>query len=129
MTWIKRRAPIQRKYKNAKSTDEAGRSFDSGLERSVFRILELQQRAGEIKSIRQQASVYLTDARILYKPDFEVEAADGSTYFVEAKGFKTAVYAIKRRLWMHYGPGPLHVYEGSAANPKLTETIIPKENA
>jgi hypothetical protein len=118
----------KKKHKyGAKKTERPGYSFGSKLEARIFDDLCLRKLAGEIIDIKVQASVYLTDADILYKPDFLCHLQDGSFFYVEAKGFKTPVWAIKRRLWKFYGPGELHVYEGSHTRPILAEVIKPKE--
>lgn len=124
MTWAKRS-----KFGNRKSIDTAGRSFDSGLERSVFAILELQRRAGEIDKIQQQDTVRLSAAGIIYKPDFKIWPVLGDIYWVEAKGFETPEWRLKRRLWKAYGPGSLVIYKGTAARPFIHEAIIPKAEA
>jgi hypothetical protein len=68
----------------------------------------------------------MTKARILYKPDFGYFDVDmDSIAFAEAKGFETDIWRIKRRLWAHYGEGPLLVYKGSAKSLILHETIVP----
>ena len=113
----------------AKKVSWSGRSFASKLEAAVYQVLMLQMKAGEISGIECQDSIYLTDARILYKPDFRVIAEGGEEYWVEAKGFKTPEWAIKKRLWKCYGPGRLQIYTGSHAHPVLSETIIPKRAA
>lgn len=111
----------------ANKVTHAGYSFASKLESAVFNLLHLQKLAGEIKEIQVQDSVYLTLARILFKPDFKVTKPDGSVYWVEAKGFESPVYMIKRRLWMFYGEGELHVYKGNYKGPYLDEIIKTKE--
>ena len=61
-------------------------------------------------------------------PDFKVECLKtNEIYWVEAKGFETDVYRIKRRLWLWYGPGRLEVYKGSAQRVTLFETLVPKK--
>jgi len=115
------------KYK-AKKQNFAGRSFDSKGEASLMTLLMLRQRAGEFVEIQQQDSVYLTDARILYRPDFKCTKPDESFLWVEFKGFETRDWRIKRRLWIHYGPGPLEIWKGSYSASKLHEIIIPKTN-
>ncbi len=103
-----------------------GYTFDSKLESAVHDILLLREKAGEIRNIKQQVNVHLTAARILYKPDFSYELVEtGETEYVEAKGMVTPVYAIKRRLWIHYGAGKLYIYKGSHTKPYLDEIIIP----
>ena len=116
------------KYGNkygSKKVESNGRSFDSKLERAVFEELNLLEKAGNISELKCQVSVYLTEARILFKPDFSF-IRDGELIFLEVKGFETPVWRIKRRLWEHYGEGPLEIYKGSARNFFLHETIKPK---
>ncbi len=57
-----------------------------------------------VVKVVQQPKVYLTAAKILYKPDFLISFADGSESFVDVKGMLTPVFAIKMRLWAFYGP-------------------------
>jgi len=47
-------------------------------------------------------------------------------FWVEFKGFETASWRIKRKLWLHYGPGPLEIYKKGNNGVKLTETLTPK---
>lgn len=110
------------KFKNH-PVKHAGMSFASKGESRCYDMLVLEEQAGLISNIRAQASVYLTDARILYKPDFCVfDHKLNEDVYVEYKGMETPVWRIKRRLWMHYGPGRLRVYKGK----NLHEEIIPK---
>jgi hypothetical protein len=110
-----------------KKVEHHGYRFDSQLERALFDQLKLRERAGEIKDLQAQDTVYLTDARIMMKPDFAyTDCATGAREWAEAKGFETTDYRIKRRLWKFYGPGPLHVYGGSASRLVFKETILPK---
>lgn len=114
------------KYKAEKVEGHGGYSFGSKLEAAVYNMLYLLQRAGVIKVIQVQDTVLLSDANIIYKPDFKITKPDGSFYWVEAKGFKTPVWAIKKRLWAVYGPGLLEIYEGNHKSPQLIETIKPR---
>lgn len=107
----------------AKKTEHHGFSFSSKLEAAVYDILYLQKLAGEIKEIQIQDSIKLSDAEIEYRPDYKLTNTDGKIWWCEAKGFKTAVWQIKKRLWKAYGPGELWVYEGSHMKPKLAEVI------
>lgn len=101
--------------------------YSSKLEAAIRNILELSVKAGALKNIKNQVNVRLTAAQILYIVDFTAEDAQtGELYYYEAKGFETAVWRIKRRLWMHYGPGQLFVFKGSYKTPMLFETIKPK---
>jgi predicted nuclease of restriction endonuclease-like RecB superfamily len=112
-----------RKFGN-KKTNVAGHWFDSKLEASFYQELLLREKAQEISDIKSQVAVYLTDAKILYKVDFTYQES-GKTIYAEVKGFRTAVWAIKKRLWKHYGPGELRIFEGSVGRLRLVETIIP----
>jgi hypothetical protein len=126
MNWY--RGPKRKKgekYGN-KKVETDGYSFASGLEAALYEQLKLRKLTGEIESIKVQAKVLLTDAKILYKPDFECVRTDGTKFWAESKGFETSDWRIKRRLWMHYGPGPLEIWKGSAKRLTLAETLIPE---
>ena len=122
MSWGNQR---YQKYGARKKVDHAGRSFASKLEAAVYDHLVVFG----YKDIKQQAKVYLTEARILYLPDFKaVDGRTGEVVWVEAKGFETPVWRIKRKLWMAgYGPGKLLVFGGSYASPFLREEINPRK--
>lgn len=110
-----------------KKVEHAGRRFDSQLEKAVFDELTLLEKAGEIKDLRQQHTVYLTEARIGLRVDFSaVNTKTNELEFFEAKGYPTAEYQIKRRLWEYYGPGKLTVYAGTYKKPFVKEVVIPK---
>lgn len=112
---------------SAKKTIVGGISFASKLEAAVDKILQLQEMAGEIKIEQRQPTIYLTNARIIYKPDTMItNLSTGLVQYVEAKGFETPEWRIKRRLWMYYGPADLIVYMGSHARPFIKEVIVPK---
>lgn len=127
---VRRNSWIQRKPKEKygrEKVSHAGYSFDSKLEAALFDQLKLRERAGEISEIQAQDTIYLTAARIMYKPDFKyLNNATGEHEWAESKGFETTDYRIKRRLWMKYGPGVLHVYKGSASRIHLHETLNPR---
>lgn len=121
--WAKR---PRGKY-GAKKVDLDGRRFDSKLEASVYQLLKLRERAGEITDLRCQVQVLLTKASIILKPDFAfTDVKTGAPMYAEAKGFETAEWRLKLRLWRHYGPAPLEVWKGNAARPVLDEIVIPK---
>lgn len=111
----------------ATRVSHAGYSFASKLEASVFQMLTLMERAGEIAEIQVQDTVYLTDARIQFIPDFKVKNLKTGEYeWHEAKGIATPQFQIKRKLWMYYGPGLLNIWKGTWIKPVLIETITPK---
>lgn len=116
-----------RKYNNKRVEDASGRTFGSKLERAVFDLLCLREKAGEIKDIQQQDTVYLTKARIQYIPDFKfINTKTNEPEWAEAKGLETPVWRLKRKLWPHYGPGKLEVYKGRENNVVLHETLTRK---
>lgn len=115
------------KYGNKKSKDAKGNSFGSQLERAVYNFLFLLERAGEISDLKCQDRVKLTDAEIVYIPDFSyIDQKKNERIFVEAKGFETPEWKLKLRLWRIYGPGKLEIYKGSVNSFKLHEVIIPQ---
>jgi hypothetical protein len=121
--------PRKRKYRNEVQR-VPGHRFDSKLELQVHGLLELQEKQGELSNIRHHPKeVRLTRSGVIYKPDYVVFDAKLQTdVWVEAKGFETSDWRIKRRLWMHYGPGLLRIYRaGGAGWPMLHEEIQPPQ--
>lgn len=124
--WNAKRKSQKLKYGN-KKTEHAGYSFGSKLEAAGFDLLKLKELAGEIKILNVQDRVSLTNANIIYIADFKcLDIATNKEYWVEIKGFETDVWRIKRRLWMHYGPGRLIVYKGNKHGLFIDEEILPK---
>lgn len=107
----------------AKRVSHAGYSFHSKGEAGLFDLLKLMEKAGELSDIKTQDVVYLTEARIMYKPDFRVLTKAGETEWHEYKGFETPEWRIKRRLWIAYGPGKLHVWKGSGKSLQVVEVL------
>lgn len=99
------------KYSSAK-TDVDGIRFDSKKEAEFYAELKLRERAGEISHLRLQPRYLLQEAfkyegkqyrEIEYIADFEY-IENGITVVVDVKGFRTAVYMIKRKLFLYrYG--------------------------
>lgn len=104
----------------------SGVSFASKLEASVYSILLEKESKGELRIIRLQPKIYLTRANIGLIPDFLIETSSGELRFVEAKGFETPEWNLKKKLFKFYGPAPMDIYKGSHLKPKLFETITPK---
>lgn len=114
----------------AKKIEYDSHSFQSKFEAALYKWLKLRELNGEIRDIKCQETTYLTDARIMYKPDFSyVNCKTGKKIYAESKGFETSDWRIKRRLWKHYGEGPLEIYKGSASNFKLHETLTPGDKS
>jgi hypothetical protein len=115
------------KYRNQKVQHD-GHSFASKLEAAVYQILKLREKAGEIEIVNHQDHVYLTQARINYIPDFRIfDHKLDDFVWVEAKGFETPEWRIKKKLWGYYGPGHLQIYRGSEKRPFLDETVTLRE--
>lgn len=119
------------KFGAVRVKDSAGRSFASKYEKVVFDYILTLEKMGVLKFRRQQAHVTLTDAGIIYKPDYEVEwlvePYQNQIVYMEAKGFETPEWRIKRKLYQHYGPAPLMIFKGMNGDgtPKLHEEIVP----
>jgi hypothetical protein len=112
---------VRNKYSSVRTTYD-NKNFASKLEASVYALLKMQG----YQNIVCQKSVYLSEAKIQYIVDFFCQDIIGADVYVEAKGFETAIWKLKRKLWKVYGPGLLLVYKGSAARPFLHEEIIPR---
>lgn len=108
---------------NRTKVEHHGHWFDSKLEKAVYELLLLRQENGEINSLKHHpGTVFLTDARIQYRPDFKFKE-NGKDTFAEAKGYPTQTWAIKKKLWKHYGPGKLYIYGGTSKRVHLIEVI------
>jgi hypothetical protein len=115
--------PKTRKLKNIPTHCRHGHKHRSKLEASVCQVLHLRKKAGEIKDIKVEDHIYLTDARIGYVVDFRCTTSDGKLFWVEAKGHPNDTWAIKKKLWRIYGPGPLEIWMGTHQDPGLDEII------
>lgn len=113
---------------NAKRAEYDGRSFHSQGERDCYLYLKLLERGGEIDSIECQVSTHLT-AGISHKTDFKYwDLKRGEMIWAEYKGFEDQRWRDIRKLWRHYGPGPLRVYKGRGTRITISEEIIPESN-
>lgn len=101
-----------------------GYNFASKLEAAVYLQLKVSLLAGEIALLAHQPRVHLTEARILYIPDFKcMNLRTNEVFFVEAKGFETPDWKIKKRLWEKYGPAPLHIWRGTYSRPVFKQVV------
>lgn len=104
----------------------AGRSFASKFEAKIFDHLRQLEMAGEIRDLKCQPHVFLTDARIEMIPDFSaVEMKTERVLYFEAKGFETSDWKIKLKLWGVYGPGPLRIFRMARGGYSEVE-VLPK---
>ncbi len=100
------------KYNNRKVTVD-GLKFDSEKEKRYYEELKLLRRAGivdrietQVKYILQKSFRYMgkTERAITYTADFRVTYTDGHTEIVDAKGCKTEVYKLKRKMLLYHYP-------------------------
>lgn len=117
------RFPKQGKYNNQK-VERDNRTFASKGEAGLYDFLRLREQNGEITDLECQVQVHLTAAKILYKPDYRFKV-NGVFTWAEFKGFETNSWRIKRRLWIHYGPGILEIYKGQFPRISIHEVLIP----
>lgn len=111
---------------NTRMTCALGHSHRSKLEGAVCQILQLREKAGEIKVLQVEDHI-LISGWYRYVPDFRCElVATGEVFWVEAKGFANDRWPSTRRGWKHAGPGKLEVWKGDYKKPVLDEVIIPE---
>ena len=90
------------KFGNQKQTVD-GHSYDSKMEASVASQLELRKKAGDIKEWERQYKVELygeNGSKICnYYVDFVVTHNDDRLEFIEVKGFETAIWKLKWKMF------------------------------
>lgn len=97
--------PKRSKY-NAQRTEVDGIMFDSKHEADRYRELQLMERAGEIKDLRLQVPFVLIpkqdgERAITYRADFVYLDRKGRKVVEDAKGVRTEVYKLKRKLMQY----------------------------
>lgn len=123
------------KYGAKKTTCALNHPHPSKLEAAVCAMLQIRERAKEISELKWIAPVDLfyivagEQQRVRWKVDFSfIESRSGQTMWAEAKGVETADYKQRKKLWKQgAGPGPLEVWKGNAARPRIVEIVIPKK--
>lgn len=96
------------KYRAVKTAVD-GITFDSKAEARRYQELKLLKRAGEIQGFGIQPSFVLPGG-VRYRPDFIVCDKDGTLHVEDVKGFETAAFKIKRKLYDEMYPWlPLEV--------------------
>lgn len=91
----------------AKKVTIDGIKFDSRGEAALY---VYYRDNDDYEIISMQDKIYLTKARILFKPDFYIEdKVMNKRYYSDFKGFCTPVFNIKKRLWKAYRSDELHV--------------------
>jgi len=99
---------------NAKKTISYGITFDSKKEARRYRDLKLMEMAGEIENLILQPKYKLQDdfkykgktiKAIYYIADFRYyDVSEKETVIEDCKGVKTAVYRLKKKLFLHKYP-------------------------
>ena len=95
--------------------------YDSVAEATRAASLDYLVAAGDILGWTRQVRFPLGSFEHVYVVDFLVWHIDGTTHVEDVKGFETASFRTKKRLWKRYGPCPLHVISG-----KNLEIIEPR---
>lgn len=109
------RRPGKKRHKyNARRVTVDGYTFDSKAEARRYNQLRLLQRAGDIADLELQPSFELqpgfTDASgkrqraIRYVADFAYTLPDGRRVVEDVKGVETAVFKLKRKLFLFTYP-------------------------
>ena len=85
-----------------------GEKFDSKAEKDRYLELLMLQKSGQLKNLRRQVVYELLPAAygeqaVTYKADFVYETG-GKTIVEDYKGFQTAAYKIKRKLFKQKYP-------------------------
>lgn len=89
------------KWGRAKKTQVNGKSYDSKFEASYARDLRLRLKAGEIKAWESHVRIPLIVKQFHvsdYYVDFLIYHNDNTIEYVETKGLKTAVFALKWKI-------------------------------
>lgn len=122
MAWGK-----QKRWKNKYNAVRTADGFPSKLEASVYQILKLREKAGDIKDIRRQHVVDLGYG-VRWRVDFSfVDCKTGERIYAESKGVECEGYRLKRTMWKNgAGPGLLEIWKGNHTKPRLVETIEPR---
>lgn len=96
------------KYRNQKVLID-GRTFDSKAEAKRYQELKLMEAAGTIRDLKLQPEFQLQAAfkdcdgkrhrAINYRADFQYTDSDGNAIVEDVKGYRTADYKIKAKLF------------------------------
>ena len=87
----------------AKKQTYNGIKYDSTFEAKVAEELDWRLKAGELVEVKRQVKCALHVGTVLitnYYVDFRTVDKNGQVNYIEAKGFETAEWKIKKRLFM-----------------------------
>lgn len=97
MVWTK-----QHRYFNTKKVDVGGYQYDSKFEAAYAQELKLREKAGDIIGFtpHERIPLEVNGYRVCdYYIDFVVDHTDGTTEYVECKGYSTDVWRLKWKLF------------------------------
>lgn len=88
-----------------------GITFDSKAEAAYYKQLLMLKKSGEVESFEMQKRFILLDKfkhpsnnktvrTISYIPDFVVKYSDGTEKVIDVKGYETAVFKLKAKMFM-----------------------------
>lgn len=93
---------VKQKWTSARKSEYAGQRYDSGFEASYAAELDLRVKAKDIQRWERQVKIpldingfHITN----YYIDFIVHHNDGTTEYVETKGWQSPVWKIKWRIF------------------------------
>jgi hypothetical protein len=112
---------------NATRVKKDGHSFASKGEASLYDLLLLREKAGQIKDIRHQHQITFIDTVVNWRVDYSFWSNElNETVYAEYKGMETPDFVVKKNLWRTHGHGLLELWYGNYKNPYLKETIRTK---
>ena len=113
------------KYRAVRTAD----GFPSKLEASVYGLLQLRERLGEISELKRQQKIVLLDGapkeRITWRIDFAF-TENGKMAYAEAKGVEDRAFKLKLKMYKANPPAKLYIYKGNYRRPFISEIIEPK---
>lgn len=97
----------ENKYK-AQKKEYNGEIFDSTFEAKIAQELDWRVKGGDIQSYETQVEIRIIVNGVFickHLMDFVITHNDGSIEYVEAKGYETAVWKLKKKLFLALYPG------------------------
>jgi len=95
-------------------------TFGSKTEKLLYDLIKQKEGCKKAKLIGIHSQVALTDAKIAIRVSFKYRENGQITFAV-----CNPLSEIKNRLWLHYGPGPLHTYQLVEGKLKKTGELVP----
>lgn len=103
------------------------RGFASKMEAAGYDLLKMRETVGEIRDIKCQQAVTLAEGnglKIRWKIDFSFwHIPTDQLEYAEIKGFETANYRLKLKLYKMNPPAPLTIYKGNYQRLYIVERV------